>query len=170
MARPVLLLLIRATLLTACCVAVGLVFNAVRPEGIALIAPRPYEIFVPCPEGQAEAQQVNAEQLNQQEELLYLDARPQEEYQREHIKGAISFPYPVLGEPDADQVQALKTKGRPIVTYGQDSRDRLGEMMAALLTELGLDQVTSLEGGLRAWRDQGGAVETTTEPTKEPTP
>lgn len=43
-------LVVRSVGLTSAAVLVGIVFNAVRSEGIPLVAPRPYEIYVPCPE------------------------------------------------------------------------------------------------------------------------
>lgn len=158
--RGVVVLFGRSILLTAGCVLFAVGFNAVRPNGIDLVAQRPYDIYVPCPETETEAESVSAGQLDATHGAeLYLDARPEADFRREHIKGAISFPYPLLGDPPAEQVDELKRRAVPIVTYGGGVRDRSGEMMAALLTELGVPRVTHLEGGLAAWREQGNEVE-----------
>lgn len=149
----------RSVLFTAACVLVGVAFNALRPHGIELVARSPYEIYVPCPESLAKAETVSTEAARRSGAVLYLDARPVEDYERAHIKGAVSFPYPILEDPDPRRVEALKTKGLPIVTYCDGGRSRFGEMMAKLLTELGVPNVTHLEGGLEAWRSQSGEVE-----------
>ncbi len=151
-------LILRATLLTAACVLVGVVFNLAHPAGIPLVAPRPYEIYVPCPETETEADSVALADLGG-EAVHYVDARPEVDYRRSHVKGAQSFPYPLLDEPPAEKVAALKRLGVRVVTYGDGGRGDLGEMMAALLTELGVPRVSHLEGGLPAWREGGGAVE-----------
>lgn len=152
------MLFIRSVILTAGCVLVAVAFNAARPNGIPLVAPAPYDIYVPCPETETEAESASAVQLAD-ESVLYLDARPQTDFDRAHIKGAISFPYPLLGDPPADRVDQLKTRGVPIVTYGGGGRDSSGEMMAALLSELGVPNVTHLDGGLESWREQGREIE-----------
>ena len=152
-------LFIRSVMLTAGCVLFAVIFNAARPNGIDLVAPRPYDIYVPCPESETGAESVSAEQLQGAANMLYLDVRPETDFRREHIKGAVSFPYPMLGDPPADRVEVLKQRGVPIVTYDGGGRDMTGEMMAALLTELGVPNVTHLEGGLEAWHEQGGDIQ-----------
>lgn len=152
-------LLIRSVLLTAGCLLVGVVWNALRPNGIPLVAPRPYDIYVPCPETLVEADSISADEVTKQANVLYVDARPQEEYDQLHIKGAVSFPYPLLDEPVDEQAAALKRRRVPIVTYGDGGRGDLGDMLASLLTELEIPNVSHLEGGLPAWRERGGEVE-----------
>lgn len=156
----------RAVIMTAGCVLIGVVFNAVRAEGIDLVARAEYEIFVPCPESLVEAETSSAEDVLTKT-VLYLDARPEEDCQRERIKGAICFPYPLLGDPAPEKVEQLKRRNVPIVTYGEGGRDRSGEMMAKLLTELGVSEVSHLEGGLTAWREQNGGIEAATEAENE---
>jgi rhodanese-related sulfurtransferase len=162
--RSVLALLGRSVLLTAGCVLFAVAFNVLRPGGIDLVAPRPYDIYVPCPETETDAVSISAAQLTNTEEVLYVDARPEADFRREHVKGAISFPYPLLGDPPAERVEELKRRAVPIVTYGGGGRDRTGEMMAALLTELGVSGVTNLDGGIEAWKAQGREVEREAEP------
>lgn len=151
----------RSVILAAACVLIGVVFNSVRASGIDLVAPVEYQIYVPCPESLAEVGTTNAADVQNKTALLYVDARPVDEFQKAHIKGAESFPYPLLGDPEPARVEALKRKGLPIVTYCEGGRSKFGEMMAKLLTELGVEDVTHLEGGLEAWRKQGGDVEET---------
>ena len=150
----------RAFVLTAASVLVGIVWNAVRPHGIPLVAPRPYEIFAPCPETETEARQVTADQLAAAPGVLYVDARPEAEYRAEHIEGAVSVPYPLLtGELDPPALDALKRRRVPIVTYGDgEHRGDLGELLASLLLQSGVEDVTNLQGGLRSWKQGGGAV------------
>jgi rhodanese-related sulfurtransferase len=150
----------RSIVLTAACVIAGVVFNTARSGGIPLVAPRPYEIYVPCPETTVEAAQVTTQELAGAEDVLYVDARPEAEFEREHIAGAVSLPYPVLDDPPPDKVASLKRRKRRIVTYGGGGRGDLGKMMASVLTELGVENVNHLEGGLQAWKARGGRTET----------
>lgn len=145
-------------MLTGACVLVGVVFNLARPSGIPLVAPRPYEIYVPCPETMTETESVAVADLAN-ERIHYVDARPTVDFARGHVKGAESFPYPLIDDPPPEKVAALKRLGVRIVTYGDGGRGDLGEMMAALLAELGVPEVSHMEGGLPAWREGGGAVE-----------
>jgi rhodanese-related sulfurtransferase len=157
----------RSVVLTAGCVLIGVLYNAVRPNGIDLVAPAPYQIYVPCPESLAEVETTTAADVQSKTKVLYVDARPAEDFEKAHIKGAVSFPYPLLGDPEPDRVEALKRKGLPIVTYCDGGRSKFGEMMAKLLTELGVENVTHLEGGLEAWQKQGGALVETDEASDE---
>ena len=150
----------RSLLLTAAFVLVGVLFNLLRPgDGIALVAPRPYDIYVPCPETLVEALPASADEATKEADAVYVDARPIADYQREHIKGAISFPYPLLGDPPPEKVAELKGLGRPIFTYGDGGRGNLGELMASMLSDLGVSDVSHLVGGLPAWKEHGGATE-----------
>lgn len=159
MMRIIVGLLLRSTILTAGCVLIAVVFNAVRPNGIDLVARAEYQIFVPCPESLAQVETTTAADSRNKVDVVYVDARPEEEFQKQHIKGAVSFPYPLLGDPEPQRVEALKRKGMPVVTYCDGGRSKFGEMMAKLLSELGVEKVTHLEGGLEAWREQGGEIE-----------
>ena len=149
----------RSVLLTAAFVLVGVLFNLLRPgDGIALVAPRPYDIYVPCPEALVEAVPASADEAAA-EGAVYVDARPVEEYRREHVKGAISLPYPLLGDPPPEKIDQLKSLGRPIFAYGDGGRGDLGNLMASMLTELGVPNVRHLVGGLPAWKERGGDTE-----------
>ncbi len=152
-------LFVRSVILTAGCVLIGVIFNALRPSGIDLVAQAEYQIYVPCPESLAEADSVTAEQVRTKAKVLYVDARPLVDFEKAHITEAISFPYPLLGDPEPAKVEDLKRRSIPIVIYGDGGRGRLGEMMAKLLTELGVEEVTHLEGGIKSWREQGGEIE-----------
>jgi 3-mercaptopyruvate sulfurtransferase SseA len=123
------------------------------------VAPRPYEIYVPCPETQVDAAAVAVDDIRVERDVLYVDARAEADYRAAHIEGAASFPYPILDDPPPERVAALKRRRGPVVTYGDGGRGDLGEMMASLLTELGVPEVSALEGGLPAWRERGGAIE-----------
>ena len=103
-------LIIRSVILTAACVFAGMAFNAARSDGIPVVAPRPYEIYVPCPETLTEAQSVDASEATQN--VLYVDARPTEQFQRAHIKGATNLPYDVLADPSPQDLDRLKKSGR----------------------------------------------------------
>lgn len=155
-----LYLVAKSTVLTAACILFAVGFNMLRPNGIDLVAQAEYQIYVPCPETMIAAESVTTEAVQSNRHVLYVDVRPREDFRREHIRGAINFPYPLLdGELPPNRVNDLMRRGSVIVTYDGGGRNVQGEMMAALLMTSGIPDVSHLEGGLSAWRKNGGGVE-----------
>lgn len=87
-----------------------------------------------------------AEQLARGETLL-IDLRRPDDYEREHIPGAVSIPARDLGEsrsrlPDEEEA--------PILVYDEDGR--ISEDAALWLIDQGYDCVGEISGGVEAWR------------------
>jgi rhodanese-related sulfurtransferase len=82
------------------------------------------------------------------ETAVLVDVSAKNEYDAEHIEGAISIP----ARDIAARAKRLP-KNKHIILYGSDME--LAERAARELTALGFDDVAVLEGGFPAWRDAG---------------
>lgn len=87
---------------------------------------------------------------------IWVDPRPEAAYAAEHIEGAINIPF-----PDVDRLHKKLEEYDVIVVYDSDYGDVLASAMSKRLLELGHDDVLTLKGGLRAWKDAGNEVEGT---------
>lgn len=162
------------TLLAAVLLALG--FNLVRSEGIPLVAREPYPIFVPCPETTQEAAKVTLSEVagagapRFPDGTLLIDARSPERYRAGHIDGAMSLPYDELSGVSQEDVAKIKGRGsfNSVLVYCDGWEEETdparrydhppSEHLADELKSLGIDQVSSMQGGLKAWLDKGGTV------------
>jgi rhodanese-related sulfurtransferase len=135
--------------------ALGLAVNHLRPGGLRLVAAFPYE--QDCPDKvQLAGPTVTVDQargLIADTRVLFLDARPQEEFDRAHIPGARALPYSFTA-PTAAEIAPLRPYLHLIV-YCDSPEDRLAAMLAEKLRQLGLTQVRVLRGGWDGWRAAG---------------
>src|SRR5262245_48560397 len=85
---------------------------------------------------------------------VYIDARSESDFHKEHIPGAISLPYERVTEDHKmlDQYPIL-------IVYGADYNDARANGMSKRLMTLGHGDVRTLNGGLRAWKTAGNPVE-----------
>ncbi|MFD2571805.1 thioredoxin domain-containing protein [Spirosoma soli] len=86
-----------------------------------------------------------------------LDARSEEEYNQNHLKGAISFS--VANEADFQKQIKTLNKANPVFVYSIGN-GRSGKL-AKELQEAGFSDVTELPGGLSKWIGSGRPVEST---------
>lgn len=133
--------------------AAGLAANALRPGGIPVVAGLPYE--QDCPDkdtivlegtGVAAAQ---AAGLIGRKGVLFLDARPAEDYAVRHVRGARSLPLSFIAPVDAAAAAALRPHAHLIV-YCDSPEEALARRLAAQLEQRGLRGVKVLLGGLGA--------------------
>lgn len=94
---------------------------------------------------------ITPQELAGRQDQVVIDVRTPEEYAGEHVPGAIDVPLEQLGQripelPEADQLVLICASGH---------RSAEG---ADLLTTRGVAAV-SVEGGLKAWKAAGLAVE-----------
>ncbi|MBM4355039.1 MAG: rhodanese-like domain-containing protein [Deltaproteobacteria bacterium] len=163
------------TLLLATLLALG--FNQLRSEGIPLVAKEPYPIFVPCPETMEEAAKVSLADLAGSSKApsfpagtLLIDARLPERFSDGHIEGAVNLPYDELS--GVGEEEAARIRARPGVTSilvycdgweeETDPAKRYdhppSEHLADELKSLGFENVSSMQGGLKAWLERGGTT------------
>ena len=83
------------------------------------------------------------------ENILVLDVREKDAFNRAHIQNAIAVPIGGLKQR-LDEFEAHKTDD--IVVYCNDGSTR-GPKATAMLNEAGYDGAKNLKGGLNAWRE-----------------
>jgi len=144
-----------AVIVTLAASAVGLAVNAVRPGGIALVAPFPYEQDCPdkvvVPAGPT-VDPGRAVRLAGAADVLFIDARPLEVYTAGHIPGARSLPFSfVTPVAPADAAELKKT--RHLIVYCDSPGDKLAGLLAQQLREAGVSGVKVLTGGWAAFQN-----------------
>ncbi len=151
----------QAAVLTAVGALLGLGVNAVRPQGLALVAEEPYEIYVPCPMMPAEATPVEPAELSELElgDLVIVDARPVDAYDRRRIPGSRSLPYHPLKSPSKRVLGEYQALGPNRILVVGDTEIDSGRLLAAELAAAGCLGVRYLEGGFAAWRAAGRPIE-----------
>jgi rhodanese-related sulfurtransferase len=154
--KPVAGVVLKSLALAVLAGVVGFVFNLARPQGLELVAKKPYKIYVPCPIATKAAASARLRELCQDLSCLFVvDARTQAEYQKAHIPGAVSIPYDPIRPLDEETLSELRrAKGLGILVYG-DLQINSGKLLADELASAGLRGVRYLEGGFPAWEQAG---------------
>lgn len=151
----------QAVILAAVGTLLGLGVNAVRPQGLALVAEEPYAIYVPCPMMPAEATPVEPAELADLEldELVIVDARSVDAYDRRRIPGSRSLPYHPLKSPPQRVLAEYQALGPNRILVVGDTEIDSGRLLAAELATAGCLGVRYLEGGFAAWQAAGRPIE-----------
>ncbi len=167
MSKTIIKTLVQAAVIVVAGVAIAAATNAIRSDGIPLVTDIPYEIMVPCPDSEADSQAANVSDLVNNDKVLFVDARPKEIFEAEHVEGAINVPYSALfgaAKEDIEKVAAeAKAKGATkVVVYGEyEDPEVPGEMvdfgrpLANQLLEEEVLGVEYVEGGLKTLNTKG---------------
>lgn len=107
--------------------------------------------------GMATVSLPQAHQLFQQQETIFIDARPTAEYVELHIPGAINLPAERL-EQEEPKGLAETPKGQRIVVYCSQVNCEASLKVAQKLRSLGYTGVVVFLGGFRAWDEAGYPV------------
>jgi rhodanese-related sulfurtransferase len=83
---------------------------------------------------------------------LLVDARPADQYALSHIDGAVRID---PGQPDISRLENVR-RDTPVVVY--DGPGVVGAAMVKGLTDAGFRRVSSLDGGLFRWVNEGHPV------------
>jgi spore germination protein YaaH len=168
MIKVVIKTIIQAAVIVGVAASIAIVTNMVRKDGIPLVTDIPYEIFAPCKDSDATSENVTADELLKSgENVLYVDARPKEIFDKEHVKDAINVPYSALfgaAKEDVDRVakEAKKRGVKSVIVYGAyedpaspgDKVD-FGKPLAEQLLEAKVEGVRHVEGGLEVLNSKG---------------
>jgi len=80
---------------------------------------------------------------------LFIDARPESQYKRDHISGAINVPY--NSQKKETLVEGI-SKDKNIVVYCYSKRCNQARRLASALNKLGFNQVALFEDGIFEWQ------------------
>ncbi len=148
--------LLEAIAVTAVGVVIALLFNALRPAGLELIARTPYQILVPCPEPGGPVQIVQAtESWILSARTFLVDARSPQEFDLRHLPGAVNLPYdwlePVPEDDLLELAQSIAGSGaKRVAVYGDGGRPDSGEHLGKEISGRGIKNVFFVSGGAPA--------------------
>lgn len=148
----------QATLLAAVAALLAFGTNAVRADGLSLVAQKDFEIVVPCPEPVGAATEIGPEDPRLRDpNTLIIDARAREEYESWHLASAINAPFDWLAEQDAITAQSqqiardiARTRKHALVVYGDGGDPDSGRQWAVSLNSAGIRNVFYVRGGAPA--------------------
>lgn len=134
--------------------AIALVYNAVRTDGIPLVATGPYQIIVPCPvTGKGEVHSIAATEVRWDDPShdLVVDCRAPSAVREWSPRGAHQVPYDFLDPISEEAVlELLRTPAMRVVVVGDGGVPDSAQEMGAELAGRGLRNVYYVEGGAAA--------------------
>jgi rhodanese-related sulfurtransferase len=126
--------------------AVSLIVNFTRDEGIPLIADA--EAF----RVQTDADFMIAEDARvyfDEGTAIFLDARENRFFVKEHIEGAMNLP---STEANVDSLAYMVPADPALICYSSSATERQAGVIADRLLEIGFTRVYVLHGGLESWK------------------
>jgi len=96
----------------------------------------------------------NARLLFEQKNVLFVDARPENQYAQGHIQGALNMPWQDVDAYFTEAAPQLET-AKTIVTYCDGETCELSHDLALFLKEMGLENVRVLVNGWSIWHQAG---------------
>ncbi len=142
--------------------ALALTVNALRRDGLPLVATSPYATLVPCPEPGGPVLGVSPEDMGRDSSRDFLvDARAEQDYLAWHLPGAENVPYDWLDPlPDArlrELARVIAASGASrVVVYGDGGRPDSGEHLGREISGGGIRNVCFVVGGVPALRPGSG--------------
>ena len=149
-------IILQIAVVTAFSATLALIVNGVREEGLSLVAPFPPEYR--CPSRMEEGIGTGTKDALRafaSGEVLFVDARTSEAFEKGHIWGAISAPYSFLEAVPQEAVEQIKHH-KKIIVYCNSKGSERSKHMAGELSESGLKGVSYLQGGFLEWVKGGG--------------
>jgi rhodanese-related sulfurtransferase len=150
-----------AALVVLLSAVVGFGGNALRSDGLPLVATEDYEIFVPCPEPRGEVDRVEpGDPRVRAERTLLLDARSADAFAAWHVDGARHLPFDYLDAVgDADVRSVAGSGAAQVIVYGDGGDPDSGEELARELAGRGVRNVAYVAGGAPALHTGGAEDE-----------
>ena len=155
--NKVLVVLRDGAIIVAFSSAVALLVNAVRPDGIAVIEKKEYDIFVPCPEPVGEVEKMSPVDFLalKEKKVLIIDSRYEEEYDLWHYPEAINVTFDYLEPVCKLNLKEIASSGaKMVVVYGDGDDPDSGKELGRELSGQGIKNVHYVEGGAPAIRDR----------------
>jgi rhodanese-related sulfurtransferase len=153
-------------ILVAVSIALALVVNTFSPKGIALVGQWDIAkgVISASPAGDAAGQPedidsvARAKDLFDKEDVLFVDARSQNDYENGHIPGAVSLP---VGQFE-ERIESFLNRyplAQPIVTYCSGRTCEDSHDLAQFLSDLGFTNLRIFIDGFPDWEAQGYPIE-----------
>jgi rhodanese-related sulfurtransferase len=101
----------------------------------------------------------DAGRLFDQDAVIFLDARPRDEYAQGHIRGALNLPWQEADRYFHEIVDNLKAD-QLIITYCDGETCDLSHELALFLKDMGFENVRVLVNGWTVWREAGLPTQT----------
>ena len=145
-----------AAAVAAASALLALGMNAVRRDGLPLVARSPYEVLVPCPEPGGPVSAVDPGDPSVVSPRTFLiDARPPDAFRRSHIPGAVNVPYDWLDPVPEPELRRLArsvaaSRAARVVVYGDGGRPDSGEHLGREVSGRGIRNVGFVLGGAPA--------------------
>ena len=138
----------------------GVVVNAVRREGLLLIADKPYDIFVPCPETLGTVEMILPDDFRLWESSSFIvDSRLPQEYDAWHFANAFCITYdylePIAPEELENITYNIANSGKArLIVYGDGDgmQGTTGYELGRELAGHGIKNVYIVKGGADALR------------------
>jgi rhodanese-related sulfurtransferase len=140
-------------IILAMAVSLGLCINHFRDNRLPLIADRSIETSLTTPSGaRLDISLIEAKKLFLRQAAVFIDARPKEDFEKGHIKGAKSLPW-----RDVDQrfmaVTGNLSLDTTIITYCDGEACELSRHLSNFLIDAGFSHVRILLNGWTKWRN-----------------
>jgi hypothetical protein len=145
-----------AVVVAAVSMIVGVAFNALRSDGLPLVARHPYQTLVPCPEPGGPVEALDAREADiPAPRSFVVDARSPAEFAESHLEGAVNIPYDWLDPVPEEQLEELaraiaRSGATRVVVYGDGGRPDSGEHLGKEISGRGIKNVFFVRGGAPA--------------------
>jgi rhodanese-related sulfurtransferase len=137
----------------ALAVSLGVSINQFRDNGLPLFVDRSMETSLTMPSGtRPDISLIEAKKLFLQHAAFFIDARPKEDFERGHIKGAKSLPWNEVDNKFMAVTEDIPDE-MPIITYCDGEACELSHHLANFLIDLGFKNVRILVNGWTKWRN-----------------
>jgi rhodanese-related sulfurtransferase len=99
-----------------------------------------------------------ARELFLQRSVVFIDARPQDDYEKGHIKGARGLPWREVDRNFMKVTEDISPE-TPIITYCDGEICELSHNLAIFLLDMGFRNVRILINGWALWKEEGLPIE-----------
>jgi rhodanese-related sulfurtransferase len=140
-------------IILAMAVFLGLCINQFRGERLPLFADRSMETSLTTSSGtRLDISLTEAKKLFFRQAAVFIDARPKEDFEKGHIKGAKSLPWRDVGQRFMPVTENL-SPDTTIITYCDGEACELSRHLANFLIDAGFSHVRILLNGWTKWQN-----------------
>jgi rhodanese-related sulfurtransferase len=137
----------------ALAVFLGFSINQFRESRLPLLGDWSMEARLTTPSGaRLNLSLIEAKNLFLQKKGIFIDARPKDDYEKGHIRGARSLPWHEIDQKFMEVTKDISL-GTPIITYCDGETCDLSHKLANFLIELGFKNVKVLVNGWTKWQN-----------------